>query len=103
MRYFILTKTPEEPAGAMYATVGEDHETVVQIFLDEDAATSYNVYLEALDSGLHVVELEDIDMIARICDVKGYAYTLIVRDHVVVPRVETQKYEILNAFKSDSI
>ena len=100
MKYYVLTKHPEEPTRSLYASRGPDGETVIQVFLDEDTATSYNVHLEALDTALSVTELENIEVISRICDIKGYSYAYVDSDSVCVPRDETTQFDLLNIRKS---
>ena len=51
---YALTQIPDSLEQVLYATVDEEGNTVIQLFVDEDDAISYNVHLEALDQGLHV-------------------------------------------------
>lgn len=77
----------------VYAIRDVDNLTLVQFFVDEDDAIRYNVSLGALDQEL-VVTPVPADKIERMCDLMGYAHTIIEPGHLVVPRVETLQTEL---------
>ena len=77
----------------VYAIRDVDGLTLVQFFVDEDDAVRYNVSLGALDQDLVVTEVPE-DKIERMCDLMGYAHTIIEPGHLVVPRVETLQTEL---------
>ena len=58
---YALTQIPDSLEQGLYATVDEEGNTVIQLFVDEDDAISYNVHLEALDQGLHVTAIEQAE------------------------------------------
>jgi hypothetical protein len=86
---YALTKNPGDIESGIYATLDADNTTIVQLFVDEDDAICYNVQLEALDQGLHVTPIDNAENIDKLCDMLGYAYTIIEPGHFVVPRIET--------------
>lgn len=90
MTLFAITNSPEDPTSGLYATMDADGETTVQLFVSEDDAVSYNVQLEAIGQDLHVSEIVDSSNIDKLCEVMGYAFTIIQPGEVVVPRYETQ-------------
>ena len=71
-----------------------DGNTTVQMFASEDDAISYNVQLEAIGQELFVREIEDSTNIDKLCEVMGYAFTVIQPGEVVVPRYETQATDL---------
>ena len=91
---YVLTKEPDDIESGVYATIDEENNTVVQLFVNEDDAICYNVQLEALDQGLHVTFLENADNIDKLCDIMGFAYTIIEPGHITVPRIETLQRDL---------
>ena len=89
---YALTKIPDSLDQGLYATVDEEGNTVIQLFVDEDDAISYNVHLEALDQGLHVTAIEQAEHVDKLCEMMGYAYTITQPGEVVVPRAETLQH-----------
>ena len=89
-----LTKNPGDIESGLYATVDEEGNTVVQLFVNEDDAICYNTQLEALDQGLHVTFIDNAENVDKLCDVMGYAYTVIEPGHFVVPRIETLQRDL---------
>ena len=71
------------------------------MFLDKEAAESYNVYLEALGTELQVAQIDNIDIIIAVCDVKEYGYNFIGKTEVIIPRAETLQYDLLNTLETD--
>ena len=93
---YVITNEPNNPTGGLYAVQDDEGGTVVQMFLDEDDAISYNVHLEALGQELHVRRVENGDTIHRLCEIMGYAFVVVPRGEVVVPRFETLKSDLID-------
>lgn len=93
---YVITKEPNNPTAGLYAVYDEEKNTVVQMFLDEDDAISYNVHLEALGQELHVHKIEDGQSIHHLCEMLGYAFVVIPKGEVVVPRVETHQFDLID-------
>ena len=72
---FALTRDGNIENG-IYAVSDEEGNTVVQFFMNEDDAISYNVHLEAVDQSLVVTQTPDKD-IDKLCSMMGYAYSII--------------------------
>lgn len=89
---YALTKSGTFDSG-VYAIYDVDGTIVVQFFVNEDDAVSYNVHLEALDQVLQVTEVPD-DKIEKLCEMMGYAHVIIEPGHTVVPRVETLQKDL---------
>jgi len=85
---FMLTKNEDDLEGGAYATHDSDGVTVIQFFVDKDDAISYNVQLEAVGYKLSVTETPD-DSVDKLCDLLGYAYTIVEPGEIIVPRTET--------------
>ena len=85
---YILTQTKGDIESGTYATVDGDGTTMVQFFVDKDDAVSYNELLGAVGYDLHITETPD-EHIDKICDMLGYAYTVVEPGEVIFPRVET--------------
>ena len=85
---FLLTKVKNDIESGTYATYDQDGRTVVQFFVNKDDAITYNDHLDAIGYKLHVTETSD-DNIDKMCDLLGYAYTVVEPGEVVVPRTET--------------
>lgn len=86
---FVLTKLEDKLDGGLYATADADGNVIVQVFVDKDDALCYNTHLEAIDLGLFVTKIEESYKVQKLCEMMGYAYTIIDKGQVVVPRVET--------------
>lgn len=84
---YALTKTGEMASGA-YATLDPEGGIVVQFFVDRDDAVRYNIHLEAIGQELVVTETPD-ENIDKLCNLMGYAYTIVEPGDLVVPRSET--------------
>ena len=82
---YLLTKTGKIESGA-YAIRDNCGAVVVQFFENEDDAESYNTHLTAIGQSLVVTECETWE---ALCDIMGYAHTVIEKGQVVVPREET--------------
>ena len=93
---YVITNEPSNPTGGLYAVTDDDGNTVVQMFLDEDDAISYNVHLEALGQDLHVHRIGDGTSIHHLCEIMGYAFVIIPKGEVVVPRTETLQFDLID-------
>ena len=93
---YLLTKQKGDIDSGAYATLDNDGTTIVQFFVDKDDAITYNTLLEAIGEDLHITETKD-DNIDKLCDVMGFAYSIVEPGEVVYPRVETLQSEL---FKS---
>ena len=89
---YLLTRTGKIESGA-YATRDLKGNIVVQFFKNEDDAITYNTQLEALDQDLVVTECPD-EHIDKLCDIMGYAYTVVEPGQVVIPRAETLEFDL---------
>lgn len=85
---FYLTRKKDDISSGTFATMDTDGTRVIQFFVDKDDAVTYNTYLEALDQHLHVSEAQD-EMVDKMCDALGEAYTVVEPGEVVFPRLET--------------
>ena len=85
---FMLTKDEDNIESGAYATHDADGVTVIQFFVDKDDAISYNTQLEAVGYNLSVTETPD-DSVDKLCDLLGYAYTIVEPGEIIVPRTET--------------
>lgn len=85
---FMLTKSKDDLDSGAYATFDTDGMTVIQFFVDKDDALSYNTQLEALGYKLHVTETPD-ESIEKLCNLLGFAYTIVEPGQIIVPRTET--------------
>lgn len=86
---FVLTKLEDKLDGGLYATTDAEGNIIVQVFIDKDDALCYNTHLEAIDQGLFVTEIQESYKIQKLCEMMGYAYTIVNKGQVVVPRIET--------------
>ena len=89
---YALTKGGKFESG-VYAVLGPDGVTTVQFFVDEDDAIRYNVHLDAIGTELVVTKVDE-DKADRMCELMGYAHTIIEPGHLVVPRAETLQKEL---------
>ena len=85
---YYLTKRKDDVASGTFATMDSDGTRVIQFFVDKDDAMTYNTYLEALGQDLHVSEAQD-EMVDKMCDALGEAYTVVEEGEIVIPRLET--------------
>lgn len=85
---FILTKKLNDIESGAYATMDTDGTTVVQFFVDEDDAITYNEQLKAVGYELFVTETPD-ESVDKMCGMLGYAYTVAEPGEIIVPRTET--------------
>lgn len=85
---YFLTRKKNDLASGTFATMDTDGTRVIQFFVDKDDAVTYNTYLEALDQHLYVSEAQD-EMVDKMCDALGEAYTVVEPGDIVIPRLET--------------
>ena len=93
---FLLTKEQDSIESGAYATVDDEGTTIVQFFVDKDDAITYNTLLEAIGEELHITETKD-DNVDKMCDVLGYAYSVVEPGEVVFPRLETLQSDLFNS------
>ena len=91
---FVLTNLEDKLDGGLYATTDGEGNVIVQVFVDKDDAVCYNTHLEAIDQGLFVTELEETHKVEKLCELMGYAYTIVDKGQVVVPRIETLQSDL---------
>lgn len=85
---YILTKEKDSIESGAYATMDVEGTTVVQFFVEKDDAICYNTMLEALGQNLHITETSSGE-VDKLCDLLGYAYSVVEPGEVVIPRIET--------------
>ena len=85
---YFLTRKKNDIGSGTFATMDTDGTRVIQFFVDKDDAVTYNTYLEALDQHLYVSEAQD-EMVDKMCDALGEAYTVVEPGDIVIPRLET--------------
>jgi hypothetical protein len=85
---YLLTRVQDDIASGTFATLDDDGTRVIQFFVNKDDAVTYNTYLEALDQHLHVSEAQD-ELVDKMCDALGEAYTVVEEGEIVIPRLET--------------
>ena len=90
---YLLTKKEGSIESGAFATVDNEGTTIVQFFVDRDDAVSYNIQLEAIGQELFITETKD-DNVDRLCDVMGYAYSVVEPGEVIFPRMETIQNEL---------
>ena len=90
---YLLTKKEGSIESGAFATVDNEGTTIVQFFVDRDDAVSYNIQLEAIGQELFITETKD-DNVDRLCDVMGYAYSVVEPGEVIFPRIETIQNEL---------
>ena len=93
---YLLTKQKDNIESGAYATVDDEGTTIVQFFVDRDDAITYNTLLEAIGEELHITETKD-DNVDKMCDVLGYAYSVVEPGEVVFPRIETLQSDLFNS------
>ena len=85
---YFLTRKKNDLASGTFATMDTDGTRVIQFFVDKDDAVTYNTYLEALDQHLHITETSP-ELVDKMCDALGEAYTVVEPGEIVIPRLET--------------
>jgi hypothetical protein len=80
---FILTIEDKETSG-VYSVQDENGNQILYIFEEEDDANRYSMLMEEDYPDTNVLEIEGDAMMA-ICEVKGYNYTIITKNDIVVP------------------
>ena len=85
---YFLTRKKNDISSGTFATMDTDGTRVIQFFVDKDDAVTYNTYLEALDQHLYVSEAQD-ELVDKMCDALGEAYTVVEPGDIVIPRLET--------------
>jgi hypothetical protein len=80
-----------QPEG-VYSIISEDGENVIFFFEEEDDALCYLNLLESNDTekdlpNLDIIEV-DLDIAAKVCEDKGYCYTVVTPNDVVVPPID---------------
>ncbi len=85
---YLLTKDENNIESGAFATLDTEGTTVVQFFVEKDDAICYNTMLEALGQDLHITETPPGD-VDKLCDLLGYAYSIVEPGQVVIPRMET--------------
>jgi hypothetical protein len=77
----------DQPEG-VYSVMSEEGDHVIFFFEEEEDAERYLILLEAHDDNdlpeLDIVEV-DIDIATKVCEDKGYSYTVVTPDDLVVP------------------
>ena len=91
---FMLTRKRDSVESGAFASIDDDGHTIVQFFVNEEDAITYNTHLEALGQDLFVTETksEEID---KLCSILGYAYTIVEPGDFVIPRLETISNDLL--------
>ena len=98
---YVLTKKEDDIDSGTFATLDDNGDPLIQMFLDKDDATTYNVHLEAVDQTLFITEVEN-DSLEKLCGVMGYGYNIVEPGEVVIPKVETMIATIRNDHFQDS-
>jgi len=77
----------DQPEG-VYSVISEEGDHVIFFFEEEEDAERYLILLEAADDqdlpDLDIIEV-DIDIASKVCEDKGYSYTVVTADDLVVP------------------
>ena len=77
----------DQPEG-VYSVISEDGEHVIFFFEEEEDAERYLIQLEAAEDqdlpDLDIIEV-DVDIASKVCEDKGYSYTVVTTDDLVVP------------------
>lgn len=84
---FLIT-LKDQPDG-VYSLISEEGEHVIFFFEEEDDADRYLMQLEQHDDHQDLPEMTvvevDIDIASKVCEDKGYHYTVVTPDDVIVP------------------
>jgi hypothetical protein len=94
---YFLTQEEDSIESGVYATKDEDGTTIVQFFVDKDDATCYNEQLSAVGYELEISEAPD-DVVDKLCDVLGHAYTIAEPGEIVIPKLEILQDTLSNLF-----
>ena len=89
---YILTRKVDDIESGTFATIDKEGRAIIQFFVDKDDAVTYNTQLEALGQDLVITETED-DTIDKLCNVMGYAYSVVEPGEFVIPKIETLQHE----------
>ena len=85
---YILTINGKETEGA-YSVENEDGDQILYLFEEEDDAERYLMQLEQHEDHQDLPEMTvvevDIDIASKVCEDKGYHYTVVTPDDVIVP------------------
>ena len=92
---YLLTVEEGNIDSGAYASRDDEGTHIVQFFVDKDDAVSYNTQLAAVGYELCVTEAPD-DAVDKLCDLLGYAYTVVEPGQIIFPRTET----IFSEFKT---
>lgn len=85
---YLLTVEEGNIDSGAYASRDDEGTHIVQFFVDKDDAVSYNELLGAVGYNLNVTEAPD-EAVDKLCDMMGYAYSIVEPGEVIVPRTET--------------
>ena len=85
---YLLTVEEGNIDSGAYASRDDDGTHIVQFFVDKDDAVSYNELLGAIGYQLKVTETPD-EAVDKLCEMMGYAYSIVQPGEVIVPRTET--------------
>lgn len=84
---FLIT-LKDQPDG-VYSLISEEGEHVIFFFEEEDDAERYLMQLEQHEDHQDLPEMTvvevDIDIASKVCEDKGYHYTVVTPDDVIVP------------------
>tara|TARA_R100000005_G_C4979867_1_gene189932 strand:+ start:422 stop:691 length:270 start_codon:yes stop_codon:yes gene_type:complete len=84
---FLIT-LKDQPDG-VYSLISEEGEHVIFFFEEEDDADRYLMQLEQHEDHQDLPEMTvvevDIDIASKVCEDKGYHYTVVTPDDVIVP------------------
>ena len=84
---FLIT-LKDQPDG-VYSLISEEGEHVIFFFEEEDDAERYLMLLEQHEDHQDLPEMTvvevDIDIASKVCEDKGYHYTVVTPDDVIVP------------------
>lgn len=83
---FIIT-LKDQPDG-VYSVISEDGEHVIFFFEEEEDADRYLMHMEQKEDNdmpeMTITEV-DVDIATKVCEDKGYHYTVVTPDDVIVP------------------
>ena len=88
---YILTIYGKETEGA-YSVTDDEGDQILYLFEGEDDAMRYAMMLE--DDGspeMHVIEVED-ELMIKTCEMHDYKYTVISKNDLVIPPIETHDF-----------
>ena len=99
---YLLTKKAGDLESGTFASLDEEGTPIIQFFADKDDAITYSTYLEAIDQEIEVSEIDE-EHLEKFCSVVGYAYTIVDKGDIVIPRLETMQHTLVNFFGNDFI